>query len=483
MRLMHRIGFGYNPNETLEKDEVGQAISQLESPAPRVELRKFNQMERLPEPWPDEFRYDLETRVKFASDYRKEKERIEESLTLSKVEKSKFKNKNKRKHRIDYYDRLAFVHQAIYGTDPVRQRFIHFWINHFTVGDTNGTKIYMGHLYQDVIGNGIEGYFDDLTYEVTRHPAMLTYLDNVYSVGENSIKAKKKKNKNRQLGLNDNLARELMELHTISPLAAYSEEDIHNAAKILAGWGDVFNHKEYAKHFREAGIADMNDAYFKRRAEPGTKTVMGVVYPSGKKALRLFVDDLARSKFTIDFLSRKLCVHFITDTPDITDIQYVADSWRRSNGFLPAVHKAVIERAALASSPKLQWPLTWALALARVSGGTLFYGWEDVFQNDPSKGVSRVRKIMEELGQDFWARRQPDGFSVYGEDWISSEHMERRILLSSMIFQHGKPDSNLDAMIARAGATEATIKLMDQAKTKREKFVLLACSKDMMGDV
>jgi uncharacterized protein (DUF1800 family) len=90
---------------------------------------------------------------------------------------------------------------------------------------------------------------------------------------------------------------------------------------------------------------------------------------------------------------------------------------------------------------------------------------------------------MEELGQDFWSRRQPDGFSVYGEDWVSSEHMERRILLSSMIFNHGKPDNDFDAMVGRVGASKATINLIDQAKSKRDKFILLACSKEMMGAV
>ena len=482
MRLMHRIGFGYTPSESPDKDEIAQAINQLENPAPRVGLRKFRQMTRLPEAWPEKHIYDLKTRIKFARNFRKEEERIEKSSNLSNSEKSKLERQNDKKHRIDFYDRLAFVHQPIYGVDPVRQRFIHFWINHFTVGSTNGTRIYMGHLYQDVIGNGIGGNFNDLAYNVTRHPGMLTYLDNVYSVGKKSEEARNAR-KNDQIGLNDNLARELMELHTVSPKAGYTEEDIHNAAKILAGWGHIFNHPNSPKWFRDAGVRDMNDAYFKRRAEPGKKIVMGVEYPSGKKALRLFVDDLSSSEFTIEFLSKKLCIHFISDSPAIEDIQYVADSWRRSNGFLPAVHKAVIERAAKATSPKLQWPLTWALSLARVSGGTLFYGWEDVFNDDPSRGESRVTTIMEELGQDFWSRRQPDGFSVYGEDWVSSEHMERRILLSSMIFNHGEPDKDFDAMVARVGASKATINLIDQAKSKRDKFILLACSKEMMGAV
>ena len=116
---------------------------------------------------------------------------------------------------------------------------------------------------------------------------MLTYLDNVFNVGEKSKWARNSKT-DEQIGLNDNLARELMELHTTSPSIGYTEEDIRQAAKVLAGWGDIFDENKDRK-FSKAGIKDFHLAYFKDKAEPGEKVVLGKTYPAGIEALEMLV--------------------------------------------------------------------------------------------------------------------------------------------------------------------------------------------------
>ena len=480
---MHRVGFGYSPQETIPNDHIEHALAQLKHDATYVGLRSLRDGRSVIEPWPISRTYSLEERIKCARSYRKKDEELQENTSISELEKLMLEKEYQKKFYIFRYDQLSLMHQAIYGSDGVRQRFIQFWMNHFTVGDTNGTRFYMGHLYKDIIGRGIDGHFSELTYDVIRHPAMLTYLDNVYSIGEKSKEAREN-NGDSEIGLNDNLARELLELHTVSPSAKYTEMDIHNAAKILAGWGQIFNHPNSSRWFREAGISDFNDAYFHRRAEPGEKVVMERTYPTGKKSLRLLIDDLSTSVFTIEFISYKLCLHFISDEPSHEDVNYVANAWRASHGYLPDVHKAVIERSANADVPKVQWPLTWLLTLARITQARLFYGWEDMYDDDDlSKGEYKPRKIMEELGQNFWARRQPDGFSLNSIDWISPEHMERRIRFSTMITKHCKPQLHPEELASRVGASSETLELISKGRSIHDQFILLACSKEIMGTI
>ena len=173
------------------------------------------------------------------------------------------------------------------------------------------------------------GSFADLAYRATKHPAMLTYLDNIYSVGENSPKAQnaRRNNSKIQIGLNDNLARELMELHTISPAAGYTEVDIREAAKIPSGWGIIFN-KPIKGKGNWNGTTDYENIYVPSHAEPGNKTVLGERFSSGKGALRKLVNFLSERPETRTFICRKLCLHFVSDTPSADDLRHVEQAWQ-----------------------------------------------------------------------------------------------------------------------------------------------------------
>lgn len=481
MLLYHRVGLGLRPEEDIPSDQIGWALGQLTAPLEPVGIRSLRQMAPAIEPWPDKFTYDLDTRVKDSRKMRIGREKLDEDAKLSKADKKIKRRELDKLYRHQEYDSLALFHQAIYGADGVRQRFIHFWMNHFTIGNNSGSQHYAGHLYQEVIAKGVEGKFADLAYDVTRHPAMLTYLDNIYNIGEKSREARDKRD--NQIGLNDNLARELMELHTTSPAAAYSEEDIRNAAKILSGWGMIFNNPKAFEWDRKFKIKDYQDAFVKRHAEPGKKTVFGKTYPAGRKALRMLVDDLAAMRETPEFIARRLCTHFISDTPSSDDLAAVIAAWQRSDGHLPTVHQAVIERAALATTPKMQWPLTWFYGLSRLSGSDLIYGWDDVYGKDPHNGVYRPKTIMEEMGQEIWADRQPDGFALEGVNWASPEHMERRIRMAMVMWKFGKIKLDIDEMMARVGASADTRNLIAQTGKTQRKFILLSCCREIMGSV
>lgn len=432
------------------------------------------------EPWPEDMLFSLDERVAATRYDRKTRDKTDESTTMSREEKDEVYRELKRKeHR--HIDRLQLFHQAVYGADPARQRLIHFWLNHFTIGSNGPADFMIGHVIHDTIAKGINGKFADLAYDITRHPGMLTYLDNVYNIGEKSLRARNA-GRNQQIGLNDNLARELMELHTTSPSIGYSEEDIRQAAKILTAWGDIFDNPNTVRNFKEARIKDFHLAYFKDKAEPGKKTVLGTEYPDGIEALKMLVDDLANSDHTARFLSRKLCVHFIADEPSKEDLDHVFTAWKDSGGDLNVVHKALLERAAQSTQPKFQWPFTWLVTVLRMSRANLVQGFDNLHQEIMHhRGEYRAGALAREIGQDFWSRRQPDGFSLQSADWISPEHFERRMRLAAMIHDHGKPSLLADDLMDLLEVSQATRTLVGKGRTNQDRFVLLTCSSEFMG--
>ena len=479
MHYSLRIGLGTDSTHS-KLQSVEDALNQYKQPSQYVGVRSINSMSPSVEPWPKEMLFSLDERVAATRYDRKTRDKTDESTKMSREEKDEVYRELKRKeHR--HIDRLQLFHQAIYGADPARQRLIHFWLNHFTIGSNGPSDFMIGHVIHDTIAKGINGKFADLAYDITRHPGMLTYLDNVYNIGEKSVRARNA-GRNEQIGLNDNLARELMELHTTSPSIGYTEEDIRQAAKILAGWGDIFDNPKTVRIFKEAKIKDFHLAYFKDKAEPGKKTVLGREYPNGIEALKLLVDDLSNSDHTARFLTRKLCVHFIADAPTEQDLNHVFSAWKDSGGDLKIVHEALLNRAALSTQPKFQWPFTWLLTVLRVSKAHLVEGFDNLHREIMHhRGEYRAQALAREIGQDFWSRRQPDGFSLQSADWISPEHFERRMRLAAMIHDHGKPSLLADDLMDLLEVSQGTRTLVGKGRTNRDRFVLLTCSSEFMG--
>ena len=480
MHFSLKMGLGTDSSHTLLQSK-SDALNQYSNKSKDVGVRSIQSMKPEIEAWPGEKLFNLDERIKAVRYARKEFDRLDASKDIPREELDKLK-RNLRHKNLKFIDQLHLAHQSIYGQSPARQRLIHFWTNHFTVGGSTRTATFtIGDVIQNVIGNGIDGYFSDLAYDVTRHPAMLSYLDNVYSVGKRSERGRKA-NKKQQVGLNDNLAREVMELHTTSPSIGYNENDIREAAKILSGWGDIFDNPNTIQNFKKARIKDFHEAYFEDKAEPGKKTVLGKEYPHGKEALRLWIDDLAGSEHSARFLTRKLCIHFIADNPTEADLDYVLSAWLDSKGHLPTVHQALLERVVLSTQSKIQWPITWLFTILRSSQANLVQGFDELHTELLEKhGEYRIMSLLPEIGQDFWERRQPDGFSIFGTDWISPEHFERRMRLAAMIHDHGKPGRKADELMDLFDVSNSTRKLVDKGRTSQQRFVLLACCRELMG--
>ncbi len=304
----------------------------------------------------------------------------------------------------------GFVVQLVRGIAAehgFRERLVQFWADHFT------TEARFRHdaglapaMIEESIRPHVGGRFGDMLSAVTLHPAMLLYLDQVQSVGPGSQAGTR-----RGAGLNENLARELLELHTLGVGAAYSQVDVREAAELLTGLtanpedGFVFNG---------------------RMAEPGAETVLGRSY--GSEGLQPVLDllaDLARHPDTARNLARKLAVHFMADLPDEAQVTAMAEAYLASDGNLAQVYAAMLNHAAAFAEPasKVRQPFDFMVAALRG------------LQVDPAKimadgrGAIRRRLLLPlaAMGMTWMRPGGPDGWEESAEAWITPQGMAARI--------------------------------------------------------
>lgn len=467
MNHTRKLGFGPSANEPIieAKDWVEQ---QLATDFPTLGYKETSQMNRTIVPWPAELKSGLSERVQRARAFADERGQIR-NRNASTQEKDMAMAAMRLKYETRYSDQVKFVQAPVIGGNHLKLRLTHFWLNHFTVGfSTTASDFLIGHYVDDAIYGKLDGSFGEMFYGVATHPAMLTYLDNISNIGQNS-------QRNRQCrcgGMNDNLARESMELHSVSPARGYTENDIREAAKIFAGWGSDFDYE-----FPEE-VNDYWNSFLKSRAEPGEKTVLGKTFGAGSGALRELIDHLAADPMTADFLSRKLALHFIGESATDTEIDAIRTAWLESGGDLPTVHKAVAMATLGSDGKKFLWPLTWLFQLVRISGINLFAGFESKKLDHFVSATRKPNDVMTELGMDFWGIRQPNGFSDSKADWISTEHFERRIRFSQMLFNAGPLQRSFDDMIDIIEPGQRTKNAISSSNDQMEKFVILACSQE-----
>ena len=486
-RVAHKLGLMFHHDTPLPEDVKAWAISQLHNKSPALGIKRIRLYPKHKvQEWPKSLQPDLKKRDDMFAVYKQNvrKQRMELEGHTSEAAK----RANDRDNLMGEKDEMKFAHRNVYGKDQVRLRFTSFWANHFTTGNIWDNQNHIGHAIDEAILANLNGSFSHMLYKMTTHPSMLVYLDNVWSSGENSKNAIEARKEGRIEGLNDNLGRELLELHSVSPAAKYSETDIRNAASVLAGWGiwpgnisdGLMTLDERHKKLIKMGETTNSWDFFKKwHAEPGTKKVLGKVIPAGKGGLRHLTDFLASHENTIMFISFKLAEHFVSDNPSKSDIDYIANAWRKSDGNLDQIHSAVIERAISSKAPKFQWPMTWLFQVVRLSDASFFKGWDQIEKYD--QGLMEVRKIFEELGQSFWHTRQPNGYSSAKSEWLSGEMFERRIRFSDAIYTAGYPSFTPQEIMDRIGANEATRELVNSLVGRKKQFIALMCSPELMG--
>jgi uncharacterized protein (DUF1800 family) len=294
---------------------------------------------------------------------------------------------------------LAAVGRAVATRTPFRERLVWFWTNHFTISLRHGgCAAVAGAFVQEAIRPHVTGRFEDMVLAVMRHPAMLIYLDNAQSVGPDSIGGQLS-----HRGLNENLARECMELHTVTPASGYTQADVTAFARILTGWSIELNNEPAGFLFRP------------RIHEPGEQTVMGRTFPAGEaggiEALRF----LANHPATHRSLASKLVCHFVADTPPPAAVRHIEGILRDTGGDLGAAAAGLVRlEDAWTPGTKIRTPLDLTVASFRALQVPI----------DPSPPFLA---ILAGLGQPLWSAPAPNGWSDVAADWVAPEAMMRRI--------------------------------------------------------
>jgi len=483
-RFARRVGLGFRPDEKLPSNPVQWIESQLNQPREFLGIASLSDPGSIRE-WPAKYSFDIRQRYEMGFAYRKQINKHENNASLNAAEIRQRLRLWAQKNLPTRHDETRFFHRAIYASDQIRQRLLHFWANHFFVslGITDRGMLIADYL-ERALETQLDGSFRDLLWNVTTSPAMTNYLDNIRSSGEKSDNVKWARQNKRQAGLNDNLARELLELHTVTPEFGYTEDEIRSVAKILAGWGmDVSNEGDDVKRMTRSDFAH---PHLKHMAEKGKIKVfemaLGSQFGTNEKALPRLIDFLANHPLTIRHLSTKLCQHFISDTPENSDIEVVQKAWVDSGGDLIAIHKAVLTRTweRIDETVKFQWPLTWFLQAVRSTGASVIQGWDDVHTESSLRYEAKARQITREIGQGFWlSDLQPNGFSQRSEDWMSPAHIERRLKLASMIANYGNPQMRPVQLASTLGISPSVEKAIVSA-TPETGWVILLCSPEML---
>jgi uncharacterized protein (DUF1800 family) len=310
------------------------------------------------------------------------------------------------------------------------ERLVEFWTNHFsmTVNKAEAVRGTIGQWERDVVRRHVLGRFTNMLHGTIMHPAMLAYLDNEDSIGPNSLIGKQ-----WGAGYNENLAREVMELHTLGSGGGYSEADVTALAKILTGWSYV---RGWESDGGYNGGTRQNRGRFIYRAnwhEPGPIGLMGKTYGAlGQKQTELVLDDLARHPATAEHIAFKLVRHFVTDEPTPGMVDPLKQKFLQTGGNLKAVSLALLDLPEAWSTPlvKLRTPYEYTVAQYRALGVR--------YRNDQTWAFSEP---LQALHQMQWEPPSPEGHSDETPAWLNPDAMRIRLDLAQFASQAFAPDS------------------------------------------
>src|SRR5688572_478226 len=317
---------------------------------------------------------------------------------------------------------------------PFVERLVAFWSNHLCV--SVGSKVLVaplaGSYEREAIRPYVLGRFEDMVLASAKHPAMLVYLDNFQSIGPQSRGAQAGRGR-AQRGLNENYARELLELHTLGVDGGYTQQDVQELAKVLTGWtvGGLNARGPAAQQLRrlargrgraEPAAADnghIGFAFQEPLHQPGEKTVVGVRYrengvEEGEQAIRA----LCRHASTARFVATKLVTHFVSDTPPPAAVDRIARVFRDTQGDLRAVSAALVElpEAWTPDARKFRTPQDWLVAVLRAFNAT--------------EVNERQVPLLRQLRHPLWSPQAPKGFGDTTQEWADPDALLNRAELA-----------------------------------------------------
>jgi uncharacterized protein (DUF1800 family) len=299
----------------------------------------------------------------------------------------------------------ARILRAVLSRRQLQEVMVDFWFNHFNVFSGKGLDdVWIGNYEQQAIRPFVLGRFRDLLFATTKHPAMLVYLDNTLSTAPGSPGAR-----GNRIGLNENFAREVMELHTLGADGGYTQEDVVTLARILTGWGinrpDARAFPEHAAVFEGA------------RHDYGPKVFLGhAMLSRGKAEGEEALDILARSPATARHIGFELAQYFVADEPPAALVERLAARFLETDGNIRELLKTLFTSREFRDSYGLKYktPYQFVISAARAAGIT-------------PGSVRPLLATMDQLGMPLFGCLTPDGYKNTEDAWLSPDATTRRI--------------------------------------------------------
>jgi len=353
---------------------------------------------------------------------------------------------------------LARLQRAVLADCGFTERLVAFWSNHFCISANKGelARIWAGSFEREAIRPHVLGRFADMLKAVEQHPAMLFFLDNQQSLGPDS-----RAGQSRRRGLNENLAREIMELHTLGVGGGYTQEDVTSLARIITGW-------TFAG--RQSQLAAPGSFVFNANAhQPGSQALLGKTYAAGGVAQgEAALADIARHPSTAKFIAGKFARHFAADDPPPALVARLQDTFTRTDGDLKALALALVDSDEAWKAPltKLRSPYEFLVAAGRLQARV---------PDDPGFYLNGLNV----LGQPLWSPAGPNGFADTNAAWAAPEGMKLRLDLSAQIGarigNNVDPRDLLELAMADAASAE-TRRTIEHAESRQQALALLLMS-------
>jgi uncharacterized protein (DUF1800 family) len=367
----------------------------------------------------------------------------------------------------------ARLASALASDTPFADRLVYFWANHFAVSVDKLPVIGLAGLLEfDAIRPHIFGRFSDILLAVEQHPAMLLYLDQAQSIGPNSkIGRLVAAREGKQRGLNENLAREAMELHTLGARTGYSQADVTEFARALTGW--TVSGIARGPAARIVGGTPGEFRFAEALHEPGDRLIMGKRYAQqGEEQARAVLLDLAASPATARHIATKLARHFAGDDPPQPLVDRLSRAYLASGGDLPTIYRTLIDspEAAAAHPLKFKNPWEWSVSALRAVGGEKL---------DPTIAAA----MLKQLGQPTWKPGSPAGWDDIAASWAAPEALMRRVEIAQRIAD--RAGSSIDARaladkVLPGVLSDATRSAIARAESPQEGLALLLVSPEFV---
>ncbi|HEY5756585.1 MAG TPA: DUF1800 domain-containing protein [Steroidobacter sp.] len=366
-----------------------------------------------------------------------------------------------------YRDQVAARYRlAIATEEPFRERLVHFWTNHFAVSADKAQVVGLAAtLENEAIRPNVGGRFVDLLLAVEMHPAMILYLDNQASIGPNSPlaqKAARRASGDRKLDINENLAREILELHTLGVNGGYTQTDVTTFARALTGWS--------VAAARGKDSAQAGQFQFRPMAhEPGAKALLGKRYSEdGLAQPRAVLKDLAAHPATARHVATKLARHFIADDPPERAVSRLTKVFLDTDGGLPSLHRALVESSEAweRTTAKFKTPHDFVVSAFRML---------DFVPQLPEQ----ILAPFQLLGQRPYTPGSPAGWPDTASQWDGPDALLKRIEWASAVGK--RMGSKVQPLEAGAGSlgdalAERTRVAISRAESGAQGMALLLAS-------